>query len=196
MKKTPPCWPRRRERTGSILPYREPGRRPRRPAPPRRHPPPPLVHPCTGKNEGPPGGCTDGPSIRLPSRRGSPYPRVVLLSVCFLTSQPSHRRSRRPRSGSPRESPFHFTSFQLGWGWLTWFRDELLPIFLVLPAGLAAAEVRDHHENHRESRHHSPLGLGFAASLASASRSRQIARAAAMPFAMQFVIRSVTTCNA
>jgi len=56
--------------------------------------------------------------------------------------------------------------------------------FLVLPAGLAAAKVRDHHENHRESRHHSPLGLGFAASLASASRSRQIARAAAMPFAM------------
>jgi hypothetical protein len=101
----PPCGKRRRRSTGSILPYREPGRRPRRPAPPRRHPPPPLVHPCTGKSEGPPGGCTDGPSIRLPSRRGSPYPRVVLLSVCFL------------------------------------------------PASLPTAEVGDHDQDHRESRH-------------------------------------------
>ena len=194
MKKSPPWGARRRGRTGSILPYRVPGRRPRRPAPPRRHPPPPLVHPCTGKNEGPPGGCTDGPSIRLPSRRGSPYPRVVLLSVCFLpASLPTaevgdhdqdHRESR------------HFTSPpSTRFGLVDLVRDELLQTFLVLPAGLAAAEARDHHENHRESRHHSPLGLGFAASLASASRSRLVPRAAAMPFATRFVIRSVTVCN-
>jgi hypothetical protein len=122
--------------------------------PPRRlcRPPRASLH---RQNEGPPGGCSDGPSIRLPSRRGSPYPRVVLLACGFLPASLSttevgdHDQNHGERC--------HFTSPPfVRFGLVELVRNGLLQSFVVLPAGLAAAEVRDHHENHRESRHHSP----------------------------------------
>jgi len=75
--------------------------------PPRRlcRPPRASLH---RQNEGPPGGCSDGPSIRLPSRRGSPYPRVVLLACGSLPASLSttevgdHDQNHGER--------FHFTS--------------------------------------------------------------------------------------
>ena len=134
---------------------RESGERPRRPATPAPSLPPPACIPVTGKNEGPPGGYSDGPSIRLPSRRGSPYPRVVLQACGSLPASLS--TTEVGDHDQDHGESCHFTSPPfVRFGLVDLVRNELLQSFVVLPAGLAAAEVRDHHENHRESRHHSP----------------------------------------
>jgi len=50
----------------------------------------------------------DPPSVP----QGFALPAGRTASVWFLTSQPFHHRSRRPRSESRRALPFHFTSFR------------------------------------------------------------------------------------
>ena len=150
-------WTARRPWVDGEHPPREPGRRPRRPAPPRRPCRLPRASLHRQKAKGHQGGAPMAhrsafrPAGVRPTR-GSCYQRLASLPTSLPTTEVGDHDQDRD-SGSR-----HFTSPPSSrFGTLRSVRNGLLRVVRVLPASLATTEEgQAHQDRDRDCVHHSP----------------------------------------